>query len=332
MSLAIILAPVLEYLIGSREAQFMQDSEIIKHPRSIQCAFTLIELLVVISLIVLLLTLLLPALQQAREEARTAQCMSNLRQLGIAFSTYAGDHDDSLPPYGQVISNTQSEYHIPPLWQQIIMPYFGRENPEPYRFHFGWNGPTGPDFVSDQIFMPCPANESALKRDIGLSRKQTPGGVNRTPLNYGINYWNVFHYLSPAGWRDTYHWVGSAKVEKIDPGVFISADAKSDCGTYRCQRGTCTEIYNPNNNGSWGLSVDTDFDGVLDSNTSIFLGCTPYNGFNPIHPGMTGNLLFADNAVYRTHVKDWARNDPVGPYVSGGLWGGLYPQEIDKYK
>ena len=56
------IAPVLGYLIGSQEAQLMQGSEIIKHPRSIQCAFTLIELLVGISLIVLLLALLLPAL------------------------------------------------------------------------------------------------------------------------------------------------------------------------------------------------------------------------------------------------------------------------------
>ena len=51
--------------------------------------FTLIELLVVISIIALLIGILLPALAQARATARAAQCMSNLRQLGVAQYVHA---------------------------------------------------------------------------------------------------------------------------------------------------------------------------------------------------------------------------------------------------
>ncbi|MFW6058529.1 MAG: DUF1559 domain-containing protein [Phycisphaeraceae bacterium] len=51
-------------------------------------AFTLVELLVVISITALLIALLLPALRAARESARSAQCMSNLRQVGIAMHSY----------------------------------------------------------------------------------------------------------------------------------------------------------------------------------------------------------------------------------------------------
>ncbi len=51
-------------------------------------AFTLIELLVVIAIIAVLIALLLPAVQAAREAARRAQCVNNLKQLGLATHNY----------------------------------------------------------------------------------------------------------------------------------------------------------------------------------------------------------------------------------------------------
>ena len=61
--------------------------------------FTLIELLVVIAMMAILAAILLPALNSARERGRSANCISNLKQMGTSLLMYESDNDGWSVPY-----------------------------------------------------------------------------------------------------------------------------------------------------------------------------------------------------------------------------------------
>ena len=93
----------------------------------IRSGFTLIELLVVIAIIAVLIALLLPAVQSAREAARRAQCINNLKQLGLALHNYHSTNNVLPPLFGNfgTAPNGPSEPGGPwPLgWMVMLLPY-----------------------------------------------------------------------------------------------------------------------------------------------------------------------------------------------------------------
>jgi prepilin-type N-terminal cleavage/methylation domain-containing protein/prepilin-type processing-associated H-X9-DG protein len=94
------------------------------HRRPQRRGFTLIELLVVIAIIAILAAILFPVFAQAREKARTASCMSNCKQLGLAVQMYSNDYDESLPYSGVYgAQHPLFRQYDWALWVVLLNPY-----------------------------------------------------------------------------------------------------------------------------------------------------------------------------------------------------------------
>jgi prepilin-type N-terminal cleavage/methylation domain-containing protein len=129
---------------------------------SLSRGFTLIELLVVIAIIAILAALLLPALARAKGTAKTAQCVSNLHQMGLALIMYA-DENDGLAARANG-----------PHWWQVLSPNLG--------------GQTGANFAKVRLYT-CPSYPDPDPRYPG--QKQL--------VCYVVNGWKFSGPTDPMG-------------------------------------------------------------------------------------------------------------------------------------
>ncbi len=151
-------------------------------------AFTLIELLVVISIIALLVALLLPALQAAREAAGNANCLTNLRQIGVASASYATDYYQAHVPLG---TGAPPPGVVPqPTWHFTLRTYLNAE------------APAAGNFAHLKVYQ-CP-----------LDKSERPGFAGQQPdfLSYTAN---IGQY--PLGITNAEALVMPRKPEKIIP-------------------------------------------------------------------------------------------------------------------
>lgn len=204
--------------------------------------FTLIELLVVIAIIATLVSLLLPAVQQAREAARRAQCINNLKQLGLAALNFESAQRGM--PYNSITKNNSQSPYIP--WDSVgagtrgrsscmvpLLPYMDQPAiSESYTFNVDCFDPANVNVIQLEFpLMLCPstpANPSSVTY-VGGGGSYISGGNNSfAPPNAPGSKTNVLGgkvypttTVNPTGAPGDYAAIGQAKTVKNASGAEI---------------------------------------------------------------------------------------------------------------
>jgi prepilin-type N-terminal cleavage/methylation domain-containing protein/prepilin-type processing-associated H-X9-DG protein len=214
--------------------------------RHLRRGFTLIELLVVIAIIAVLIALLLPAVQAAREAARRAQCLNNLKQLGLAINNY----ESSLGalPMTMAMQGTGNAVVYDTGWsaQARILPYL-EGNPLFNAANIG-------------VFKEDPSNSTVIM--LTVAAFICPSEIKPAPsthdygvagvINYGVcgGDWFVWGGFNGPYNRQAFGPLRSRKLAEFTDGLsntLFAAEVKAYQAASNCRFTTLPSVNDPNN-------------------------------------------------------------------------------------
>ncbi|MFN3421019.1 MAG: DUF1559 domain-containing protein [Armatimonadota bacterium] len=216
--------------------------------------FTHNELLVVIAIIAILVAILFPVFSAARDKARQTACLSNNRQLGLAFNQYVQDYDERWVPGAQI---APSGVICGSQWNYVIQPYMRNEGilkcpsdyTDPGNGCFGPNGQRGWWFVGQYTWMPVPPERKRsyvvlagpTTSALGIYVPST--GEYRNGIagaNWGVSLPQI---EKPASVIATYERWENGHNQDTPLFAFASLSCQGDYADYCCIQDTTTGTY-----------------------------------------------------------------------------------------
>jgi prepilin-type N-terminal cleavage/methylation domain-containing protein/prepilin-type processing-associated H-X9-DG protein len=268
--------------------QTQKPAETMKNLRKNLRAFTLIELLVVIAIIAILAAMLLPALARAKARAQRINCTNNLKQIGLAFKTWALDNGDAFPMRVSAANGGYSDY----LGLRVV-----NSSQTTSRGTFGFFMVMSNELSTPKVVI-CPSENEA--------RLQASTFAGTIPLNSA----NIVPYTNDL---NISYFVGVDAVD-TNPQMFLTGDHNmgSD-GNVTPLRGFVSypSSYAPAFNVSLGTNFDTGAQGQLGV------------GWLDTMHSKQGNVGLADGSVQqfsKSRLQEALRNSGDGGSSGGIVW------------
>ena len=240
--------------------------------------FTLIELLIVIAIIAILAALLLPALARSQAKAKSIQCLSNMKQWGLATVLYLGDNEDKLPLFGDSYPYTPDVM----WWYQKLAPYVLKQAA----------GDKGNYDALAAAIRKCPSG------NLGPPPFSAAGRANFTDWNCWIGvYYGLFGnpLTGPFYYGNEMRPLQAARIRKPGDALLFT-----DTVTHY--------VYSPQ---VWTFDLDLNGDGMKDSHSGVHAGEYPFNDARPTVHNNGANVALLDGHAERVPFKklwEWRNN------------------------